>query len=112
MKLKLDDYSRLNKLQKPEGYDLWISGIISDTDDYLKYYNNIKKIEPKPLIYKINTMRTKEEIKDKIKEFENQKQQISDVSKIEGMQDQILILIESIKFLDKNIELLRWVIIE
>jgi len=57
-------------------------------------------------------MRTKEEIKAKIKEFENQKQQISDVSKIEGMQDQIIILIESIKFLDKNIELLRWVLVE
>lgn len=57
-------------------------------------------------------MRTKEEIKAKIKEFENQKQQVSDVSKIEGMQDQIIILIESIKFLDKNIELLRWVLVE
>lgn len=57
-------------------------------------------------------MRTKEEIKAKIKEFENQKQQISDVSKIEGMQDQIVVLIESVKFLDKNIELLRWVIAE
>lgn len=57
-------------------------------------------------------MRTKEEIKAKIKEFENQKQQISDVSKIEGMQDQIVILIESIKFLDKNIDLLRWVLVE
>lgn len=57
-------------------------------------------------------MKTKEEIKAKIKEFENQKQQISDVSKIEGMQDQIVVLIESIKFLDKNIELLRWVIAE
>ena len=57
-------------------------------------------------------MKSREEIKAKIKEFENQKQQITDVSKIEGMQDQIIILIESIKFLDKNIDILKWVISE
>lgn len=57
-------------------------------------------------------MKSKEEIQAKIKEFELQKEQITDVSKLEGVQDQFCILIESIKFLDKNIYLLKWVISE
>ncbi|PKB18370.1 hypothetical protein [Flavobacterium sp. 5] len=57
-------------------------------------------------------MKTTEEIQAKIKELENQKLQIIDVSKIEGVQDQIPVLIDSIKFIDKNINLLKWVINE
>lgn len=57
-------------------------------------------------------MRTKEEIKAKIQEIENQKQQITEISKIEGMQDQLVVLIDSLKFLDRNINLLKWVLNE
>lgn len=57
-------------------------------------------------------MRTKKEIKTKIKEFENQKEQMANVSHIQGMAEQFPILIESIKFLDKNIDLLKWVLAE
>ncbi len=57
-------------------------------------------------------MRTEEEIRVKIKEFETQKEQMANVSQISGMEEQFEILIESIRFLDKNIALLKWVLAE
>lgn len=55
-------------------------------------------------------MRTKAEIEEKIKEFEEQKLYLTDLRRDLNSQGKILIVDKNITFLDRQIGLLKWVI--